>query len=438
MRKLIWICLLFPFFPIQAKENILVNADPEFALRYSVMNKGELSSYKNGRVAFFEKGAAYTAVLNENLEKTDVKPAPELDGLGIEGHFAYDPSLNKIYFSKGGELFSSVWKNGRWEAPQPVVIARIKMERKTLPGSSIAYSGWRYKPDDIKVQGQGIYNPVLSSDGKKLYYSADLPGTYGGLDIWYSTLEKNGTWSVPVNLGENVNSASDENIPLLQGDTSIFFASVTPRPEGMADSDSRLTSGKSSFSTKNERNMFFVPLNFDQKSSPIAALLTPKKPVEIKPEPKPEPISEPVIEPVIEPVTKPVIEPAPVPVNSNESSSRVYLKDAGTYVFLFDYDNDNLIGSYREEIGILLDFINHYKDSKFLIVGYTDERGSEQYNMALSEKRAKKIYQLFVEKGISKERLQYTGKGKADPVFKDAKTEDEHQKNRRVEIRKMD
>ncbi len=85
MRKLIWVFLLFPFFGIEAQENIRVNADPEAARYYFVLNNEGLSPYRNGRVAFFKNGKAYTAVLNEKLEKNDIKPAPELDGLGIEG-----------------------------------------------------------------------------------------------------------------------------------------------------------------------------------------------------------------------------------------------------------------------------------------------------------------------------------------------------------------
>ncbi|MDR1729492.1 MAG: OmpA family protein [Prevotellaceae bacterium] len=417
MRKWIWICLLFPFSGMAAQENISVNADPEFTRYYSVLNKEGLSPYRFGRVAFFEEGIAYTAKLDEKLEKSSIRPAPELNRLGIEGHFTYDDSSKKIYFSKGGLLYSSVWKGNRWDTPETVTIARIKTERQTLPGSIVAYSGWRYKPDDIQVQGK-IYNPALSSDGKKLYYAADLPGTLGGSDIWYSTLEKDGTWSVPVNLGENVNSASDENVPVLQGDTSIFFASVTPQPEDTQDANTRPLPEESRFSTKNEMNMYFTPLTFDQPALAIADLL-------VKPDPAPE------LEPI--PVLSETVDAVDSVANSN-----IYLQDPKTCVFLFDYDNDNLVGNYNEEIAFLLKFINRYEDGKFMIEGYTDERGSEAYNQALSVKRAKKIYQILIEKGISKERLKYAGKGKADPVVKNAQTEEEHLKNRRVVIRNVE
>jgi len=435
---------------VEAKENMQVNADPQAAQYYFVLNREALSPYRDGRVAFFgAKGEAYTAVLNENLVKTDIKPAPELDGLGIEGSFAYDASRNKIYFSKGGELFSSAWKNGRWETPQPITFARIKSERQTLRGSSLAYSGWRYKPEDVKIEGQKFSTPALSSDGKTLYYAAELPGTLGGSDIWYSTLEKDGTWSVPVNLGENVNSELDENFPFLVGDTAIFFASAS-LPLQSKDTENLLRNEYRS----NGEHLFFAPLHSDQKSSPIIALLTPEKQTEVKPKEETEPSGDgnqqtPILADVNDSIRKaeeatPEVKPestpelAPALAELNEASSKIYIKDPETCVFLFEYDNDQMIGSYYEEIDILLKFLRHYEGSKFLIEGHTDERGSEEYNRILSEKRAKKLYQILIERGIAKEKLQYAGKGKAEPIIKGAQTEDEHQKNRRVEIRKVD
>jgi len=408
MRKLIWICLLFPFFGIEAQENIRVNANPEAARYYFVLNNEGFSPYRDGRVAFFKNGRAYTAVLNEKLEKTDIKPAPELDGLGIERRFTYDPSRNKIYFSKDGELYSVITndysnrgtynpRSGgyrfsvRKKTPKPIEFVRIESERETLRGSSIAYAGWRYKPEDVKIEGQRFSNPVLSSDGKTLYYTAESPETTGRPDIWYSTLEKGGIWSMPVNLEENANTALDERIATL----------LIPETEKV----------------NNEQ-----PLD---KQSPVLANVNDSNrdvTEEIKPETKPE----------SKPETKPGL------ADLNEASSKIYIKDPKTFVFLFDYDNDQMVGAYREEIDVLLKFLEHYKDNKYLIIGYTDERGSEKYNQVLSEKRAKKLYQILIERGIPKEKMNYIGKGKADPVVKGAQTEDQHQQNRRVEIRIVD
>lgn len=67
-------------------------------------------------------------------------------------------------------------------------------------------------------------HPTLSSDGKTLYFSSDMPGTYGSLDIWTTTLE-NGNWTKPKNLGQTVNSEGREAFPMLFEDEVLFFAS---------------------------------------------------------------------------------------------------------------------------------------------------------------------------------------------------------------------
>ncbi|MCK9156252.1 MAG: OmpA family protein [Paludibacteraceae bacterium] len=107
-------------------------------------------------------------------------------------------------------------------------------------------------------------------------------------------------------------------------------------------------------------------------------------------------------------------------------------------IFYFDYDKDILNGDYAKDIEVLLDFIHFYPKSSFLIVGHTDERGTFEYNDALSIKRAKKIQSILINKGISKSRLYIMGLGEYKPVIKNAEKEAEHQKNRRVEIQRMD
>ena len=81
-----------------------------------------------------------------------------------------------------------------------------------------------------------------------------------------------------------------------------------------------------------------------------------------------------------------------------------------------------------------MEFINFYPKNSFLVIGHTDERGTYEYNDALSMKRAKKIESILVSKGVSRKRLFTMALGEYKPVFKNAQTEEQHQKNRRVEI----
>jgi peptidoglycan-associated lipoprotein len=69
--------------------------------------------------------------------------------------------------------------------------------------------------------------PAISPDGRVLVFSSNRPGGFGGFDLWvsYRDLALN-TWSEPVNLGEKINTASNEIMPYYHYDgLSIFFSS---------------------------------------------------------------------------------------------------------------------------------------------------------------------------------------------------------------------
>ena len=74
--------------------------------------------------------------------------------------------------------------------------------------------------------GTNMYaHPAWSPDGTRLYFTSDMPGGYGGMDLWY--IRRNGTtWEYPpVNMGPMVNSAGDDVFPSLKGNDTLFFAS---------------------------------------------------------------------------------------------------------------------------------------------------------------------------------------------------------------------
>ncbi|MEX1189044.1 MAG: OmpA family protein [Bacteroidia bacterium] len=67
-------------------------------------------------------------------------------------------------------------------------------------------------------------HPAFSADGKKLYFSSDRPGGYGGSDI-YVSIYKDSTWSEPRNLGPGINSSGNELFPFVYNDSLLSFAS---------------------------------------------------------------------------------------------------------------------------------------------------------------------------------------------------------------------
>jgi peptidoglycan-associated lipoprotein len=69
-------------------------------------------------------------------------------------------------------------------------------------------------------------HPVLTKDGKKLYFSSDMPGSIGSFDLYVVDVNEDGTYGVPVNLGNAVNTIHREQFPEISNDGSIlYFAS---------------------------------------------------------------------------------------------------------------------------------------------------------------------------------------------------------------------
>lgn len=68
-------------------------------------------------------------------------------------------------------------------------------------------------------------HPTISFDGKTLYFTSDMPGGFGGLDIWYSKHGDDGKWSLPVNMGEKINTKGNEMFPYVAFNGLLYFAS---------------------------------------------------------------------------------------------------------------------------------------------------------------------------------------------------------------------
>ena len=70
-----------------------------------------------------------------------------------------------------------------------------------------------------------VAHPALSPDGKKLYFSSDMPGTFGKSDIWFVYIYDNEEYSQPINLGPNVNTEFRESFPFIDDNFNLFYSS---------------------------------------------------------------------------------------------------------------------------------------------------------------------------------------------------------------------
>jgi peptidoglycan-associated lipoprotein len=103
----------------------------------------------------------------------------------------------------------------------------------------------------------------------------------------------------------------------------------------------------------------------------------------------------------------------------------------------FDYNQHTLrpdaVTALNSDSKELATIMNQYPEYKLQVQGYCDERGSEEYNMALGEARAKSAKDYLVSVGVSSNQLSTISYGKEKPICQE-QTEACYAKNRRVHI----
>ena len=124
-----------------------------------------------------------------------------------EGACCFSPDEKTMYFTRCSydsdypryaEIYSSTRSDASWGKPQLVEISKDTL-------SSYAH-------------------PAVSPDGQWLYFTSDMPGGLGGLDIWRIALTANGMGGVE-NLGEPINSEGDEMFPVFRPNGDLYFSS---------------------------------------------------------------------------------------------------------------------------------------------------------------------------------------------------------------------
>lgn len=81
------------------------------------------------------------------------------------------------------------------------------------------------QPISLNNSGYSIQHPALSPNGAILYFASDKAGGLGGMDIYASQKQPDGSWGEPVNCGSNINSADDEVFPVVRSDGRLYFSS---------------------------------------------------------------------------------------------------------------------------------------------------------------------------------------------------------------------
>lgn len=379
----------------------------------------------------------------------------ELNSEFDEGITSFSPDGNTMYLAKARrelnantsvEIYTSQRTEAQWSSPQ-------KLE---ITGDTISAFG----------------DPAVSADGNWLYFVSDMPGGYGGKDIWRINLkERVGTLE---NLGDVINTPGDERFPYWRNDSTMYFSSnghaglggldifkaqVTPSgawnitnmgiPMNSSGDDFGITFGKG------ESGFFSSNRNDANGYDHIYSFVLPDLQIWI---------SGSVLDKDEEPVPNAIIRI----VGNDGSNQKAMGKPDGTFRFKLqrgvkyamlagaenylngkqefesdtieedaEYTVDFILASIekpqvvenifydfdkavlRDESKQALDEIAQLlKDNPHVAIemsSHTDRHGSDKYNNKLSDRRAKSVVDYLVTQGIPESRLKHKGYGKTRP-----------------------
>ena len=100
----------------------------------------------------------------------------------------------------------------------------------------------------------------------------------------------------------------------------------------------------------------------------------------------------------------------------------------------FDSNQSVIKSDSRYRVDEVIAFSKQFPEAKFIITGHTDNRNSNEYNLKLSEKRAKRVYEALLRGGVNPNKLSIDYKGESQPASSN-ESESDMKKNRRVEVR---
>ena len=101
-------------------------------------------------------------------------------------------------------------------------IVRLKMLRAQMTDEGI----WGEVEElPFNSDSYSVANPALSPDEKTLYFASDMPGTFGESDLFMVSINQDGTFGTPQNLGSNINTEARETFPFITSEEILYFSS---------------------------------------------------------------------------------------------------------------------------------------------------------------------------------------------------------------------
>ena len=154
------------------------------------------------------------------------------------------------------------------------------------------------------------------------------------------------------------------------------------------------------------------------------------------PPPPPEPPAAPAPPPPPPPppAPKPAPPPPPAPLSEDELFARKSLDQLNAEMPLsdvsFDYDQSTIRDDQRATLQKNADWMRRWTTTRVSIEGHADARGTNEYNLALGDRRARAVLDYMVSLGIAADRMTVVSKGEEAPVCTEM-TEACYARNRR-------
>ena len=428
----------------------------------------------------------YKADYNADGTITNVIGVSTLNSKYHDGSLTMSADGNTVYFSSESFRESSFEK----DKANKLKLGRNNLFKATKNGDSwVDITSLPFNSKEFSTS-----NPSLSRDGKTLYFSSDRPGSLGGIDIWKVAVNADGTYGEPQNLGNKVNTEGNESFPFIADDNkTLFFASSGRQGFGGLDVfQIDLTGGEASnlgkpvntekddfaFTFNESKKVGFLSSNrngnddifgaipvcgvdvltvvTDAKTGAIlsnasVSILDDKRNV-IKTEmsnakgevkyrvecDKPYVVQASkdgyegntfAVTPSKGPTAN--VAAALQPIDVIVTETEIVLKP-----IFFEYDKSNITQEGAFELDKLIQVMKSNDKMVVMAKSHTDNRGTDKYNLRLSDRRAKSTVQYIISKGIDASRISGKGMGELEPKVDCGKdcTEEQHAQNRRSEF----
>jgi peptidoglycan-associated lipoprotein len=132
-------------------------------------------------------------------------------------------------------------------------------------------------------------------------------------------------------------------------------------------------------------------------------------------------------------VRVPAAAATPPPTNRTPDVTVADLFKKNVQAIYFDYDDSEIRPDQISRLDNAARWLRERRDVRFTIEGYCDDRGSEEYNLGLGDRRANRVKEYLVQQGIDVSRIRILSYGEERPTCRQ-ETEDCYQRNRRAEF----